>query len=481
MAKRFNLAELVPEMKVSESDTKRIEMIPISQIRANPKNFYSMNEISALEDSIELNGLLEPLCVFNRDGYMLFSGHRRFRALRNLHEKSNFTKWKEIPCIVYPDPHDEDRETVMLIHANSTGRVLTAYETSQQAKRLKEAFTNMKRNGAELPGKIRDMVAEEMDVSSTKLARLSAIENKLEDCWQESWRQGLLGESVAYEVIRLDSPGQQNLFDWWTTVCGRRISDLKMSDVKGFRERVLGSKPRAAGETECLSCRDCADYLPKNGICARSGNPTAPYDGCSMAHRKEDAALISGSAKSNGDATACGRDTSQSAYGCQTPPPSLSAAPTSLPAGRVFPFQGSQGAGESREGVVNISAMAASNEPPKGAVMCMECKFFSRYDHSCDNPDGMYCGVAVGDYCSRGVKADGTEAEPMPGLEPPAWHKCHAVEPPEGALVALFSDSGWFDAAIYREGQFWYFRDPSISMEVKSSQMWTVLPDLPKE
>ena len=466
MAKRFNLAELVPEMKVSESDTKRIEMIPISQIRANPKNFYSMNEISALEDSIELNGLLEPLCVFNRDGYMLFSGHRRFRALRNLHEKSNFTKWKEIPCIVYPDPHDEDRETVMLIHANSTGRVLTAYETSQQAKRLKEAFTNMKRNGAELPGKIRDMVAEEMDVSSTKLARLSAIENKLEDCWQESWRQGLLGESVAYEVIRLDSPGQQNLFDWWTTVCGRRISDLKMSDVKGFRERVLGSKPRAAGETECLSCRDCADYLPKNGICARSGNPTAPYDGCSMAKRKEDAALISGSAKSNGDATACGRGTSQSASGCQTPPPSLSAAPTSLPAGRVFPFQGSQGASETK---------------PAGAVCCGECRFFDVASHSCDNDESIYSAVTPQDYCSRGERDDGTRSAAAEFTEPNAWHRVHAVEPPEGALVALFSDSGWFDAAIYREGQFWYFRDPSISMEVKSSQMWTVLPDLPKE
>ena len=432
MAKRFNLAELVPEMKVSESDTKRIEMIPISQIRANPKNFYSMNEISALEDSIELNGLLEPLCVFNRDGYMLFSGHRRFRALRNLHEKSNFTKWKEIPCIVYPDPHDEDRETVMLIHANSTGRVLTAYETSQQAKRLKEAFTNMKRNGAELPGKIRDMVAEEMDVSSTKLARLGAIENKLEDCWQESWRQGLLGESVAYEVIRLDSPGQQNLFDWWTTVCGRRIADLKMSDVKGFRERVLGSKPRAAGETECLSCRDCADYLPKNGICARSGNPTAPYDGCSMAKRKEDAAAAAGT-------------------------PSVSSADSSL---KREPLR---------------------SEKPEGAVCCGECRFFDVASHSCDNDESIYSAVTPQDYCSRGEREDGTRSAAAEFTEPNAWHRCHAVEPPEGTLVALFSDSGWFDAAIYREGQFWYFRDPSISMEVKSSQMWTVLPDLPKE
>lgn len=392
MAKRFNLAELVPEMKVSESDTKRIEMIPISEIRANPKNFYSMTNIQELADSIELNGLLEPLCVFKRDGYMLFSGHRRFQALRFLHEKNNFTKWKEIPCIVYADPHDEDRETVMLIHANSTGRVLSAYETSQQAKRLKEALVNMKKNGAELPGKIRDMVAEEMDVSATKLARLSAIENRLEDCWQESWRQGLLGESVAYEVIRLDSPGQQNLHDWWTVVCGRRISDLKMSDVKRFRERMI-EKPETAA----------AGSIPS--------------------------------------VTAEGGDSSPRAQG----------------------------------------EPANESEPPKGAVCCGECRFFDAAAHACDNDESMYNGVSPADYCSRGERQDGTRSEAAEFAEAPAWHRCHAVEPPEGVLLGIFSGNGWLDLAIYRDGQFWYWEDETINVEVKSSQFWAVLPELPKE
>lgn len=149
MAKKFNLAALVPEMApVSESDTPRITMIPITELRPNGGNFYDTSNFMDLADSIELNGLLEPLCVFRRGqgtgSYVIFSGHRRYKALRRLYEKSGFEKWTEVPCIVYPDPHDANRETVMLIHANSTGRILSNWEKTQQARRLKEALVAMR-------------------------------------------------------------------------------------------------------------------------------------------------------------------------------------------------------------------------------------------------------------------------------------------------------------------------------------------------
>ena len=95
MAKKFNLAALVPEMEaVSNSDTPRITMIPIAELRPNGGNFYDTSNFEDLADSIELNGLLEPLCVFRRGQgtghYVIFSGHRRFKALRLLYEKSGF-------------------------------------------------------------------------------------------------------------------------------------------------------------------------------------------------------------------------------------------------------------------------------------------------------------------------------------------------------------------------------------------------------
>lgn len=219
MAKKFNLAALVPEMEaVSNSDTPRITMIPITELRPNGGNFYDTSNFEDLADSIELNGLLEPLCVFRRGQgtghYVIFSGHRRYKALRMLYEKSGFEKWAEVPCIVFPDPHDANRETVMLIHANSTGRILSNWEKAQQARRLKEALVAMREGGAELPGRIRDLVAEEMQMSASKLARLEAIGNNLTEVrFAKAWREGRLNESVAYELSKLPKERQKEAWD----------------------------------------------------------------------------------------------------------------------------------------------------------------------------------------------------------------------------------------------------------------------------
>ena len=244
MAKKFNLAALVPEMEaVSESDTPRITMVPITELRPNGGNFYDTSNFEDLADSIELNGLLEPLCVFRRGQstghYVIFSGHRRYKALRLLYEKSGFEKWTEVPCIVFPDPHDENRETVMLIHANSTGRVLSNWEKAQQARRLKDALVAMREGGAELPGRIRDLVAGEMQMSASKLARLEAIGNNLTEVrFAKAWREGRLNESVAYELSKLPKERQKEAWDEYMR-CGRGDpAGMSIKEAAAFCEAV---------------------------------------------------------------------------------------------------------------------------------------------------------------------------------------------------------------------------------------------------
>lgn len=244
MGKKFNLAALVPEMEaVSNSDTPRITMIPITELRPNGGNFYDTSNFEDLADSIELNGLLEPLCVFRRGQgtghYVIFSGHRRYKALRLLYEKSGFEKWTEVPCIVFPDPHDANRETVMLIHANSTGRVLSNWEKAQQALRLKKALVAMREGGAELPGRIRDLVAEEMQMSASKLARLEAIGNNLTEVrFAKAWREGRLNESVAYELSKLPKERQKEAWDEYLR-CGRGDpAGMSIKEAAAFCEAV---------------------------------------------------------------------------------------------------------------------------------------------------------------------------------------------------------------------------------------------------
>lgn len=266
MSKKFNLAALVPEMEaVSNSDTPRITMIPISELRPNGDNFYDTSNFEDLADSIELNGLLEPLCVFRRGqgtgSYVIFSGHRRFKALRLLYEKSGFKKWTEVPCIVYPDPHDANREMVMLIHANSTGRVLSNWEKAQQARRLKEALVAMREGGAELPGRIRDLVAEEMQMSASKIARLEAIGNNLKfPGFADAWRDGKLGESVAYEISKLPMDKQADVWDGMVS-SGKSEQTLSIKDVEQFSADDAG----AARVSDAVFNSDIGDAISVSG------------------------------------------------------------------------------------------------------------------------------------------------------------------------------------------------------------------------
>lgn len=266
MAKKFNLAALVPEMEaVSNSDTPRITMIPITELRPNGGNFYDTSNFEDLADSIELNGLLEPLCVFRRGqgtgSYVIFSGHRRYKALRRLYEKSGFERWTEVPCIVYPDPHDANRETVMLIHANSTGRVLSNWEKAEQALRLKKALVAMREGGAELPGRIRDLVAEEMQMSASKLARLEAIGNNLKfPGFADAWRDGKLGESVAYEISKLPMDKQMDVWDGMVSA-GKSEQTLSIRDVEQFSADDAG----AARVSGAVFNSDTGDTLSVSG------------------------------------------------------------------------------------------------------------------------------------------------------------------------------------------------------------------------
>lgn len=311
MAKKFNLAALVPEMEaVSNLGTPRITMIPITELRPNGGNFYDTSNFEDLADSIELNGLLEPLCVFRRGQgtghYVIFSGHRRYNALRLLYEKSGFAKWTEVPCIVYPDPHDANREMVMLIHANSTGRVLSNWEKAEQALRLKKALVAMREGGAELPGRIRDLVAGEMQMSASKLARLEAIGNNLKfPGFADAWRDGKLGESVAYEISKLPMDKQMDVWDGMVSA-GKNERTLSIKDVEQFSAddagaaRVSGAvfdsdtggdalsvsggaaatSPGGRGEGECVSKLDtwrrCLVDEPEEGELVLVVDPDIP-------------------------------------------------------------------------------------------------------------------------------------------------------------------------------------------------------------
>lgn len=157
----FDISKFAKGFDVSESDTELRE-IPLDKIRENPENFYPPlpeDEAEALRESIQANGLLEPLLVVADGGtYRLVSGHNRLRALQDLRGESLGMEYKTALCRVLPDM-DADHEITAIIEANRQ-RKKTPAVLQQEAEALTEVYVRRKQAGEDLPGRIRDRVAE---------------------------------------------------------------------------------------------------------------------------------------------------------------------------------------------------------------------------------------------------------------------------------------------------------------------------------
>ena len=213
---------------MSDSDTP-VRLIPLAQIHPNPRNFYPRVEnLEDLEESIQANGLLEPLTVVPDEcgGYRLISGHNRFAALRRIHS----AKYEDgVPCLVLP-AMDEHVELAAIIEANRQ-RVKTQALLAEEAEKLTQAYMARKRAGENLPGRIRDRVAEAMQISKTKLANLNAIRNGIKvPGIMARWERDEIPEAAALEIARLPVEAQYRLLDW--VINGHH--SYSMRDVKKF-------------------------------------------------------------------------------------------------------------------------------------------------------------------------------------------------------------------------------------------------------
>lgn len=196
---------------VSDSDTGReqIEYISIDRLDPDPKNFYSLDGICELADNIATIGLQQPIRVRPADEsgrYTVVSGHRRRAAILLLQDGEDDAAHMfdgGVPCIVDRGEASDALRELRLIYANSATRVMGAAEISRQAERVEMLLYQLKDEGVEFPGRMRDHVAEACRISKTKLARLHAIRNNLDPVFLEYFDRGELPEETAYQLQRL--------------------------------------------------------------------------------------------------------------------------------------------------------------------------------------------------------------------------------------------------------------------------------------
>lgn len=281
MAKKFDMGDFAKALAqpVSESGTERaqIEYIDIDLLDSDSNNFYRLNDIPELADSIATIGLQQPILV--RDGenghVVIVSGHRRAAAIRLLLEDGR-ADMREVPCIREQDSASPALRELRLIYANSATRQLSSAEIAQQAEKVRELLYRLKEEGYEFPGRMREHVAEACNISKSKLARLEKIEKGLASCYRDAWKAGTLPEDTADALSSLPEATQERIKRLCpkTTPSAGRIRDavkrgeylavsFKCPDGstcthidKFFRHDLKAQSWEACGgEKCCLECR----------------------------------------------------------------------------------------------------------------------------------------------------------------------------------------------------------------------------------
>ena len=251
MAKgKFDMSEfLAPVEGVPESDTT--QEIAVDDILDNPLNFYPRpdnGKLAELMESIQANGLLEPPTVVTAENgkYRLISAHSRMNAVRLLasyKDDAVAERFQRVLCRVLPSMTPEQEECAV-IEANRQ-RIKSPAVLAQEAERLTQIYIKRREAGEDLPGRIRDRVAEAMQVNKTKLANLSAIKNGLKvPGIVARWEKQELPEAAALEIARMDDETQYRLLDWM-------IANGKPWTIKNVQEFVKArAKDEQAAEDE---------------------------------------------------------------------------------------------------------------------------------------------------------------------------------------------------------------------------------------
>lgn len=213
---KFTLNDILNSQSLTQKKPIfEIKLIHISKIKPSKANIYGMRGIEELADNIEMLGLLHNLDVkdADKDGmYEIISGERRYQACKLLYEAGN-KDFEMIPCKVESAGDSDAVSELKLLYANAATRELTDYEKTYQAGRIKELLVQMKKDGYEFKGRMRELVADMLNVSPAQVGRMEKINKNLLPEFKKEFEGGNIGITAAYELSGQSQKEQEDTLD----------------------------------------------------------------------------------------------------------------------------------------------------------------------------------------------------------------------------------------------------------------------------
>ena len=250
-AKKFNLTELLNQRSKETAEAtpqgeKTAEIATpeegvsstadIYDLIPSKGNFYSVEDVQDLKQSIELLGVLQPLLVTEEeeDGkHRIIAGHRRRLAVMQLVDEGK-ERFRRVPILIKPKKN-AIIDRLALIMANRF-REKTDWERMTEALETEKLVLELK-GSMNIPGRTRDLLAEIIETSPAQLGRYKAIYNNIIPELMAEFKANRIVVSVIYEASGLPEDYQKQAAEVF-----RENEVLTLSDIKQLKKNWEASQ-----------------------------------------------------------------------------------------------------------------------------------------------------------------------------------------------------------------------------------------------
>lgn len=250
-AKKFNLTELLNQRSKETAEAapqgeKAAEIATpeegvsstadIYDLIPSKGNFYSVEDVQDLKQSIELLGVLQPLLVTEEEENgkrRIIAGHRRRLAVMQLVDEGK-DRFRRVPILIKPKKN-AILDRLALIMANRF-REKTDWERMTEALETEKLVLELK-DSMNIPGRTRDLLAEIIETSPAQIGRYKAIYNNLIPELMAEFKANRIVVSVIYEASGLPEDYQKQAAEIF-----RENEVLTLADVKQLKKNYEASQ-----------------------------------------------------------------------------------------------------------------------------------------------------------------------------------------------------------------------------------------------
>ena len=214
--------------------------------------------------------MLEPIIVSvlekgsspENTKYQIISGHRRMKAIARIIERNSpkADQFDYIPCIVRSIPksieQDDLTEYEELIDGNLFNRDKSEAERAKELELKKKILETRRKKGERITGKLLELIAEDMKISSHQAKKLDSINRNASESVKTAFEQGAISTDAAYEFSRTDKETQDETL--------RKLADEPSKTVKAVRSAIRQEREEKPKPPKASKTSESADSFPDN-------------------------------------------------------------------------------------------------------------------------------------------------------------------------------------------------------------------------